>query len=69
MKVDQAIRLPPRSLSISVGLTLKLDSLCITVSVVKSIWALWFVFGVFCVAGRGGEGFDLVRTGWGVRIL
>ena len=45
VKVDQAVRaLPPKSLNILVGLTLKLDSLCITVSVVESIWMLCFIF-------------------------
>ena len=51
MKVDQAIRpLPPKSLDILVGLTLKFGSLCITVSIVENIWTLWFVFRIFCVA-------------------
>ena len=51
MKVDQAVRpLPPKSLNILVGLTLKLDSLYITVSAVENIWTLWFVFRIFCVA-------------------
>ena len=37
VKVDQAFRpLPPRSLNILVGLTLKLYSLCIVVSVVEN---------------------------------
>ena len=48
MKVDQAVRpLPPKSLNILVGLMLKLDSLCINVSVVENIWALRFVFRLF----------------------
>ena len=46
--MDQAVRpLPPKSLNILVGLTLKLDSLCITVSVVEIIWTLWFVLEYF----------------------
>ena len=40
-EVGQAVRpLPPKSLNILVGLTLKLRSLCITVSVVENIWTL-----------------------------
>ena len=51
MKVDQAGRpLLPKSLNILVGFTLKLNSLCITVSVVENIWTLWFVLRIFCVA-------------------
>ena len=51
MKVDQAVRpLPPKSLNILVGLALKLDFLCIIVSVVENIWTFWFVFEIFCVA-------------------
>ena len=39
VKVDQAGRpLPPKSLNILVGVTLKLDSLCIIVNVVYNIW-------------------------------
>ena len=39
VKVDQADGpLPPKSLSILVGLALKLDSLCIMISVVENIW-------------------------------
>ena len=50
-EVDQAVRpLPPKSLNILVGLTLKLDSLCITVMLVENIWTLWFVFRISCVA-------------------
>ena len=50
VKVDQAVRpLPPRSLNILVGLTLKLYSLCIIVSIVENIWTFWFVFRIFCV--------------------
>ena len=51
LKVDQAVRpLPPKSLNILVGLTLKLYSLCISVvSVVENIWTFWFVFRIFCV--------------------
>ena len=41
VKVDETVRpLPPKSLNILVGLTLKLNSLCITVSVVENIWTL-----------------------------
>ena len=51
MKVDQAVRpLLTKSLNILVGSTLKLDSLCITVSVVENIWTLSFVFRIFYVA-------------------
>ena len=51
VKVDQAVGpLPPKSLNIFVGLTLKLDSLCITVSAVENIWTLWLVFRIFCAA-------------------
>ena len=68
MKVDQAVRpLPPKSLNILVGLTLKLDSLCITVSLVVNIWTLWFVFRIFCVASL--ERFVLVGISRNVKIL
>ena len=51
VKVDQAGRpLPPKSLGILVGLLLKLDSLCVIVKVVESIWTFWFAFRIFCVA-------------------
>ena len=61
MKVDQIVRpLPPKSLNILEGLTLKLDSLCITVSVVENIWTFWFVFRIFCVVSL--EKFVLVDT-------
>ena len=60
INIDQAGRpLPPKSLNILVGATLKLDSLCITVSVVENIWTLWFVFRIFCVVTL--ERFVLVR--------
>ena len=68
MKVDQAVRpLPPRSLNILVGLTLKLYSLCIIVSVVENIWTLWFPFRIFCVASL--ERFVLVGISQNVKIL
>ena len=68
VKVDQAVRLLlPKSPNILVGLTLKLDSLCITVSVVENIWTLCFVFGVFCVASL--ERFVLVGISRNVKIL
>ena len=47
VKVDQVKPLPPKSLNILVCLTLKLDSLCITVSVVENMWTLWFDFRLF----------------------
>ena len=52
-KVDQAVRpLPPRSLNILVGLTLKLDSLCITVSVVHldTLFRFWNILN--CWTGK-----------------
>ena len=68
MKVDQAVRpLPPKSLSILVGLTLKLDSLCITVSAVENIWTFWFVLRIFC--GVSLERFVLVGISRNVKIL
>ena len=68
VKVDQAIRpLPPKSLNILIDLMLKLDSLCITVSVVENIWMLWFVFRIFCVASL--ERFVLVAISQNVKIL
>ena len=68
MKVDQAVRpLPLKSLNILVGLTLKLDSLCITVTVVESIWMLCFIFGICCVASL--ERFILVEDGRNVKVL
>ena len=62
VKVDQAGRpLPPKSLSILVGLTLKPDSLCIIFNVVANIWMFWFVFNIF---GFGSlERFVLVGIG------
>ena len=49
--MDQTVTpMPPKSLNILVGLTLKLDSLCITVSAVENIWTLWFVHRIFSVA-------------------
>ena len=55
VKVDQAGRpLPPRLLGILVGLTLKLDSLCIIVNVVENIWTFWFILNIFgLVAWKG----------------
>ena len=41
VKVDQAVKpLPLKSLNILLGLTLKLDSMCITVSVVENVWMI-----------------------------
>ena len=67
VKVDQGGRpLPPMSLSIFVGLTLELDSLCIIVNVVENIWAFWFVLNIF---GFGSlERFVLVEIGRNVMI-
>ena len=67
VKVDQASRpLPPKSLSILVGSTLKLDSLCIIVNVVENTWTFWFVFIIF---GFGTlERFVLVGIGRNVII-
>ena len=66
--MDQAVRpLPLKSLNILVGLTLKLDSLCITVNVVENIWTFWFVFRIFCVASL--ERFVLVEISRNVKIL
>ena len=68
MKVDQAGGpLSPKALSILVGFTLKLDSLCIIVSVVENIWTFWFAFGIFCVASL--ERFVLVEISQNVKIL
>ena len=68
VKVDQAVRpLPPKSLNILVGLTLKLSSLCITVSVVENIWTLWFVFSIFWVASL--KRFVLLLISRNVKIL
>ena len=68
VKVDQAVGpLPPMSLNILVGLTLKLDSLCSTVNVVEIIWTLWLVFRIFCVASL--ERFVLVGISRNVMIL
>ena len=68
VKVDQAVTpLPPRSLNILVGLTLKLYSLCIIVSAVENIWTFWFAFGIFCVASL--ERFVLVWISQNVKIL
>ena len=68
MKVDQAGRPPPpKSLNILVCLTLKLDSLCIVVSVVENIWTFWFVFRIFCVASL--ERFVLLGISRNVKIL
>ena len=68
VKVDQAVRpLPLRSLNILSGLTLKLYSLCIIVSVVGNIWTLWFAFTIFCVARL--ERSVLVGISQNVKIL
>ena len=55
VKVDQAgSSLRPKSLSILVGLTLKLDSLCIIFNVVENIWTFWFAFNIFgLIAWKG----------------
>ena len=55
VKVDQPGRpLPSKSLGILVGLTLKLDSLCIIVNVVENIWTFRFVFNIFgLIAWKG----------------
>ena len=66
--MDQDIRpLLPRSLNILVGLTLKLYSLCIIVSVVENIWTLWFAFRIFYVTSL--ERFVLVGSSQNVKIL
>ena len=50
VRVDQADRpLPPKTLSILVGLTLKLVSLCIIISIVENIWTLCFILEYFCL--------------------
>ena len=67
MKVDQAVRpLSQKSFNILVGLTLKHDSLCITVSVVENIWTFWFVVRIFCVVSL--ERFVLVGISRNVKI-
>ena len=58
VKVDQASRpLAPKSLNILIGLTLKLDSLCITVSVIENIWTgrfgLFLEYFVLLLAWKG----------------
>ena len=68
VKVDQAVRpLPPKPLNILVSLTLKLDSLCITVSAVENNWTLWFVVTIVCVASL--ERFVSVGISRNVKIL
>ena len=68
VKVNQAVTpLPPRSINIFVGLTLKLYYLCIIVSVVGNIWTLWFAFRIFCAASL--ERFVLVGVSHIVNIL
>ena len=64
--MDQAGRpLPPTSLSILVGFTLKLDFLCIIVNVVESIWT----FGLFLVFCAGSlERFALIGVSRNVKI-
>ena len=48
VRVDQAGRpLPPKTISILVGLTLKLVSLCIIITVVENIWTLCFILEYF----------------------
>ena len=55
VKVDQASRpLSPRSLSILVGLTLKLDSFCIIVNVVENIWTFCFILNLFVLVAWEG---------------
>ena len=66
--MDQAVRpLPPRSLNILVGLTMKLYPLYVIVNVVENIWTLWFAFRIFCVASL--ERFVLVGISQNVKIL
>ena len=66
VKVEQAGRpLPPKSLSILVGLALKLASLCIIVNVVESIWT-FCLFSVFSVNSLGR--FDLIGISRNVKI-
>ena len=50
-KVDQAGRpLPPKILSILVGLTLKLVSLCGIISILEEIWTVCFISEYICVS-------------------
>ena len=66
--MDQTVRpLPPRSLNILVGLTMKLYSLYVIVNVVENIWTLWFAFRIFCVPSL--ERFVLVGISQNVQIL
>ena len=51
MRVDQAGRpLPPKILSILVGLTLKLVSLCSIISILEKIWTVCFISEYICVS-------------------
>ena len=51
VKVDQAGRpLPPKILSILVGLTLKLVSLCGIISILEEIWTVCFISEYICVS-------------------
>ena len=69
VKVDQAVGpLPPRSLNILVGFTLRLYSLCIIVSVVENIWTLWFAFRISYFVLLAGK-VCLVRINQNVKIL
>ena len=44
VRVDQAVRpLPPKTLSILVGLILKLTSMCITIYKFRKVWTVWSV--------------------------
>ena len=48
VRVDQAVRpLPPKTLSILVGLILKLISMCIMIYKVRKVWTVWFVLIMF----------------------
>ena len=58
--------LRPKSLSILVGLTLKLDSLCFIVNVVENFWMFWFAFNIFECGSL--ERFVLVGIGRNVTI-
>ena len=59
--MDQAVRpLPPKTLSILVGLILKLTSMCITIYKFRKVWTVWFVLVMFlsnslkgCFSGIG----------------
>ena len=85
VRVDQAgWPLPPKILSILVGLTLKLVSLCSIISILEKIWTVCFISEYICVSsleiyvwqmlakmGRFNRKFsrNIARNGWSLQSV